>query len=265
MWETILAAMLFLQPPGKSIYSQVVVPETAPAPCDNDYSLLCLPPRYSKAHKAFTVAENWEQGLARYAVIARAAHEVVYEQKRQSPPGQLLRFLLAFTYHESGYRRDVHEGIGDASRGDCKWRTVKLPGGKTRRERIPGSCQSHCLAQIMVGPKRSKKSRIQGFHADELVGLSYDNTKNCLSVAANIIDRAYRWCARRGPRPLSYCVVTHYAGGMVPNTDRRVVARVKTVNKLASAPTKLEKRVRQALKLDGKKSKADEGKLADAN
>ena len=260
MWKAILAALLFLQTPGKSIYSQVVVPEDAPPPCEDVNSLLCLPPRWSEAHKGFTVAETWEQGVLRYAVIAKAAQEVVYSKKRKSPRGQLLRYLLAFTYHESGFRRDVHEGVGKDSRGDCKWRTIKLPGGKTKRERVPGSCRSHCLAQIMVGPEWSD-AKIQGLHHKELVGLSLKKTKNCLGVAANIIDRAYQYCAKRGPRPLSYCVVTHYAGGMVPNTDRRVIARVKTVNKLGSAPTELEERVLALLGLEGG-SKGKEQKMA---
>lgn len=260
MWQAILAAMLFLQPPGKSIYSQVVVPENAPAPCKDVNSLLCLPPRWSEAHQAFTVAESWEQGVARYATIAKAAEKVLYRQKRQSPRGQLLRYLLAFTFHESGYRRDVHEGVGDAARGDCKWRTIKSKSGGTRRERIPGSCRSHCLAQIMVGPEWSA-AKIQGMRHDELVGLSLDRTKNCLGVAVDIIDRAYQYCSRRGPRPLAYCVVTQYAGGMVPSKDRRVIARVRTVNKLANAPTKLTDRVRTLLGLEPTSGKPG-GKMA---
>ena len=57
MWKAILAALLFLQAPGKSIYSQVPVEgEDSPAPCTDTYSLLCSAPHWSEAHQAFTVA-----------------------------------------------------------------------------------------------------------------------------------------------------------------------------------------------------------------
>jgi hypothetical protein len=192
------------------------------------------------------VVETWAQGLQRYAVIANAVDIVVFHTEREAPRAHLWRYLLAFAYHESGFRRDVHEGVGPAARGDCRWRTVRLRNGKKKRERIPGSCRSHCLAQIMVGPV-SSEAKIQGKSHRELVGLSLEETTTCLDVAANVIDRAWQYCARRGPKPLSTCIVTHYAGGMIPSNDRRVIARVKTVNKLWSAPTELEAAVQKAL------------------
>jgi hypothetical protein len=245
MWKAILAAMLFLQAPGRSIYSQVVVPENAPAPCADPYSLLCSPPRWSEDHAGFTVVESWGQGLNRYAVIAHAADIVVFHTKRSSPRDHLWRYLLAFAYHESGFRRDVHEGVGQAARGDCAWRTVEV-GGKKRRTRVPGSCKSHCLAQIMIGPVDSA-AKINGYGPRELTGLDLDSTVRCLDVATTIIDRAYQFCAKRGPRPLSLCIVTHYAGGMIASNDKRVIARVKTMNKLLHAPTALGRDAELAL------------------
>ena len=260
MWKAILAAMLFLQTPGRSVYSQVVVPESAPAPCSDSYSLLCLPPRWSAAHQGYTVAETWQQGVQRYALIAKAL-EATVSKKREAPAAHLWRYVLAFAYHESGFRRDVHEGLGPASRGDCDWRTVELPGGKTKRERIPGSCRSHCLAQIMIGPVRSNAKTSEGYHHSELVGTDFASTKRCLDVAVRVINSAYHFCAHHGERPMALCIVKHYAGGMIASNDARVLARIKTVNKLDHAPTKLEQRVREALNLDPAVDDRD-GKMA---
>jgi len=237
MWKAILAALLYLQPPGQSLYSQVVVPEDAPAPCSDSYSLLCSAPKWSEAHGAYTRVETWGEGLRRYVTIAHAADVVVYKTKRSSPRAHLLRYLLAFVHAESGMRADVHSGIGHAAAGDCDWR-----GEPGKRERVPGSCRSWCLTQIQVGPMRSNAT-VHGHTAKELVGLDLAATVRCLDVATSIIDRAYQYCAHRGPRPLAACIVSHYAGGMIASTDPRVLARVRTVNKLYHAPTKLEHEV----------------------
>jgi hypothetical protein len=154
MWQAILAGLLSLQAPGQSIYSQIVVPEGAPAPCADEYSLLCLPPKWSEAHQGYTRAETWSEGLARYVTIAHAIDIVVYQTKRSSPRAHLWRYVAAMIYHESGH-----------------------------------------------------------------------------------------WCSRWGGGHVSTCVVGRYAGGMIASRDPRVLARVKTVNKLWHVSDQLEKDV----------------------
>lgn len=242
-YEPILAAMLFLQPAGKSIYSQVVVSEDTPRPCDNDYHLLCRPPRYSEHHQGWVVAESYEQGLQRYADIARVADKVLARSRWTTPRPTLYRLLLAGVYHESGFRRDIHSGVGPAARGDCKWRKVKK-GSKEVKERIPGSCRSVCLIQRLL-PRGQKTA--EGWTRDDLMGTDDASTERCLTLGVRILDNGYAWCSRRGPRPLVACVFQQYAGGRLHMSDRRIQARVATYHKLLSAPTQLGQEVRATL------------------
>lgn len=257
MWETILAGMLFLMAPGKSVYSQVVVAPEAPRPCDDAYSLLCSPPHWSEAHGAFTVAESYEQGLARYATIARAAAEVVSDQRWSSPRGTLWKYLVTFIYAESGFRRDVHEGLGSAASGDCDWRTVKR-GNNEVRERIPGSCRSHCLAQIQLGPMHSRaRTRVEGYGPRDLVGTDLASTKRCLEVATRVIDGALFHCSRWARGPVAACVVNQYGGGLISMKDKRVRERIRWLNKLSGAPTVLSPAVRELLTLPPESADVD--------
>jgi hypothetical protein len=233
MWANVLAWMLFLLPPGKSIYSRLEVPQDAPRPCGDPYSLLCQAPQWSASRQAWTVAEDYRTGLERYRTIAEAVSDVVAADRWKSPRGRLSRLLVVAMFHESGFRRDVHEGIGPASRGDCRWRNGR---------RVPGSCKSHCLTQIQLGKGRSA----EGWSGDDLVGTNPESTRRCLTVAARILDGAAMWCATRGPRPWQACVWYRYSGGNVPTTDHRVQARARTFNALAAAP-ELSDAVRAAL------------------
>lgn len=228
MWESILAAMLMLQQPGQSIYSQVVVAENSPPPCGDEYSLLCSSPRWSDYHDGFTVAETWDIGIKRYYIIALALEDVISGDEWETPKSLLWKYVISMIYHESGFRRDVHEGVGAASRGDCSW-TKGENGIKTR---VPGSCKSHCLAQIMLGPRASNAKTSEGWTPDDLVGLDYQSTKKCLHVATRILDDAYQYCSYKGPRPLSTCIISHYAGGNIRSNDKRVISRIKTINKI---------------------------------
>lgn len=243
MWRAILAAMLLLQPPGRSPYSVVLAEPDAPAPCAETFSPLCAPPRWSPAHGAHVLVETREQGLARYVMIARAAERVVAsrEVKLVAKPTDVARYLVAFAYHESGFRRDVHSGVGTAARGDCRW-TER--GG--RWERVPGSCRSHCLAQIQLGVGRTK----EGWTGEDLTGDSPEATERCLRVAARYIGNAI-WSCRNigGPVPsLEGCVVDRYAGGGLAPTDPRLRARLATLALLARAKPSLSPEVeREAL------------------
>lgn len=247
-WEYILAAMLMLATPGRSIYSQVRVDEHAAAPCDEPNSLLCQPPRFSAAHGSFVVVEGYQQGLERYAQIARVTDRVL-RRGWKTPQKYLWRYAVTVMFHESGFRRDVHEGIGSAARGDCRWAYPDgrraAPRAKGSR-RIEGSCRSHCLAQILLeGRMRSS----QGYGPKDLVGLDDAATERCVEVAVHHLDRCYRYCATRGPRPLTSCVIAMY-GGMTHARGRRINERLRTMNRLMSAPTELSEKVRTELGLD---------------
>jgi hypothetical protein len=56
--EAVIAWMLSLQPPGASIYSQVVVEPDSPPACDDARSLLCQPPKWSESHEAYVRAAS---------------------------------------------------------------------------------------------------------------------------------------------------------------------------------------------------------------
>lgn len=244
-FEPILAAMLFLQAPGKSIYSQVVVPEHSPRPCDNSYHLLCAPPHYSTHHDGWTVAESYEQGLVRYADIARAADRVIARSRWETDRPTLYRLLLTAVQHESGFRRDIHSGIGPAgeARGDCRWRKVKR-GGREIKVAVPGSCRSVCLIQRML-PRGQKTA--EGWSREDLMGLDARSTERCLTVGVRILDNAFSWCSKRGPRPLIGCVFQQYGGGGVRMDDGRIRARIGTYRKLRNAPVVIDGQTKQLL------------------
>lgn len=252
LWQVILAAMLFLQPPGQSVYSQVVVTENAPAPCSNPYSLLCRAPRWNAERNGYTVAEDWRTGVERYALIARTLARVVDEGKWSTPKADLWRYALVAVYAESGFRRDVHEGVGEASRGDCDW-----TGPPGKRVRVKGSCKSWCLGQILLGRRGQtmtydEKTRTftKGWLGRELVGLDEEHTFRCLSTVVRYMDRAAGYCrTAMGLARDVRCVMGAYGGGNLPMKDARLLARAKTYNKLLGAPVSLDATVLATLGL----------------
>lgn len=244
IWEAILAAMLMLQAPGRSIYSQVVVEADAPAPCDDQYSLLCRPPRWSDAHQAYTVAETWEQGLVRYATIAKQIDVAIRYGKGGkgewvAPTDWLWRYAVVTAYNESGFRRDVHSGVGSAARGDCDW-----TGPRGKRTRIPGSCKSHGLFQRLLGRGTTR----EGWSGDDITGLDDLSTWRAVYDAVRNLDRSYAYCSTRGPRPLHGCVFATY-GGVNTVKDHRIQKRIRAFHKSLAAPTTLTAEVREALGL----------------
>jgi hypothetical protein len=235
---TILAAMLFLQSPGQSIYSRTIADKDSGRPCDDD-SLLCEEPRWSGAHGAYTVAESYADGLRRYQDIADQLHAVVYDPRAKwtTPKNRLWKEVITVAYHESGFRRDVHSGIGVAARGDCKW-TGK---GKERR-RVPGSCKSHCLAQVMY---YAGLRSVNGWKANELTGLDKESTRRCLYVAATYLDRANSFC-KQNRIGREACVFSVYGGLGGRKLDKRIRARVNTYNRISAAPA-LDAETKEAL------------------
>jgi hypothetical protein len=254
IFENVLAGLLFLMPPGKTTHSQIVVPQETPAPCSAP-SLLCRAPRYCKHHEAWTIAEDWETGTARYATIARAMIGVVRERRAWLfPPGRLLPFLQTIIFHESGLRRDIHSGVGYLSRGDCQWRVVN-----GRKVKVEGSCRSSCLVQAI----HETGVQLAGFTGDELVGVSYERTKRCLTVGARAAELAAvacrRWDEARQRHPDSplvrnagafeSCVFARYGGNYAPDHPL-IELRKRTYDRLQDAPLSLDARVVELLGLD---------------
>lgn len=250
VFEVILAAMLFLQAPGKSIYSQVVVDQNAPPPCTDSYNLLCQPPKWSPEHKGYVVVETYEQGVERYSTIAAALQEVTSDAKWKTPRDRLWRLALTMMFHESGFRRDVHEGIGSAAKGDCDW-----TGPYGKRVRIPGTCKSHCLGQILLGTRG--RTTTEGWSGKDITGLDYESTRKCMYLVVKYIDRAWQRCVVDGG-PSAACIVNNYAGGTLRMDDWRLLGRVKTYNKVASAPTELSETVQRLLGI-AKNTETDAG------
>jgi hypothetical protein len=95
--EAILAVLLAMQPPGRSVYS--AVPEREGVVCDTEYTSGCR-------------RETAEEATVRYVTIAQAIAEVSGGQR------DLAARIIAVVHGESGLRRDVHSGLGKHARGD---------------------------------------------------------------------------------------------------------------------------------------------------
>jgi hypothetical protein len=103
--------MLLLGPaPGISPYS--VVPTASKGkPCQG-HRPLCRKPWFDAYHRSLVRQENWQEGMRRYWVIARA---LSYVTEKDSKLGKL---LLTVVLHESAARRDIHSCRGKLALGD---------------------------------------------------------------------------------------------------------------------------------------------------
>lgn len=265
--QYILAMMLALISPGQSTYSRVAL-QSCDAQCQktplcaNKHSWFCKPPvfdqqLYNNAFqmlksqglsdkaaneaaklKSFTRPETYEEGLARYVVIAQAIADVSEENTRHicnercknkssvachqsctktSPwlwsRADLALAIATVTNQESGYRADVHGGVGTMGRGDCRWRFSNgKPASPYAKGAAPvsGSCRSVCLGQINLG----KGTTPGGFKAGDLVGVDYGSTKRCLTVVARYLSRSRLYCTRwKKPSNWARATFTSYGTG----------------------------------------------------
>lgn len=197
----ILAAMLWLQPPGASLYSKQVAAKDDPPPCSNKYAPMCKGPRWSTWHKAYVIAEQWDTGLHRYHTIAK----VVAAETDGKP--KLRKIILTSLYHESGFREDIHSGLGPMSRGDCKL--------DKKGRVIQGTCRSHCLGQLL-GRKYSK-----------LPGVDKASTTRCVRKSIELTNNAAKVCGGMSPA----CIFKIYTGA-TKKSHPGVKARVKTYYRL---------------------------------
>lgn len=235
--ETFLALTLGLGPtPGRTLYSQIPVDEDAPRvalaevsfdgrkvkayqlvgaepppQCAQPQNPACRAPRLDPELKRWQRPETFDEGLRRYWQIARIAGDLVRDRAE-------LGYVFTIVRHESGLRRDVHEGTNHRPH---RLSTIHEDAGR-----------SWCLGQIMVS--RSPRGRLpeKRYHkrtAGELVGLDDAATRRCLEVVTTRVRGIMRHCAKRsGGKVYPSCVFTSYAGTAIRATHPLIRARLGT-------------------------------------
>lgn len=241
--QTTLALLLLLQQPGRSPYSTIELAacneRCQQAPVCAEQVLSCRPPRWSPRRKRFLRLETYAEGVRRYARIASVISEVAADTSGWSGSDEaIVRLLVSVAYHESGFRRDVHDG---STRGDCDYRVV---GGV--KELIAGSCRSHCLGQIFLMPKQRTA---RGYAPDDLVGLDRASTRRCVQTMADRLAGANRTCnAQQGTAGVHpACTIGMYGGVAFYAQDGRIRARVRSYEHLRHSETTLSPEASAAL------------------
>lgn len=213
--STILAIMLSLAPPGNSAYSQVSV---APGSEGSDVRPASESP-YSRK-------ETREEGTARYAIIAKAIDNV------SDGNDEMARMLVTVAFHESGFRRDVHEGVGEASRGDCEWwnGNKRVAAYSPGAHRLAGSCRSSCLAQINLGNNRLTDS---GLRHKDLIGVDVDSTTRCMSEAAKRLNSNLSLCKRTKAPPVAGAISLYIGNASCGADTEAIKKRMSTMARIA--------------------------------
>jgi len=209
--QHILALMLMLIPPGKSIYSQTRVTIEDVAACD-DPSILCRAPRYSERRGGWYRPETYAEGLERYWTIAQALHT-----STEGKP-HLTRLSLSVVFNESGFRKDVHDGssISDDYRKDG----TAIETGRGDKG------ASWCLGQFNLG-QTSDVGR-------ELVGAGAEATSRCTDKIAKELARSWGYC-RRYAQADEQCAFAVYGGRATLRDDKSILARARTYWRLKMA------------------------------
>lgn len=253
--------MLVLGPmPGRSLYSQVEAPEGAPLVALRDtvidgravraythWGAEALPTQCAQAGNPWCrrvvfnqPLQRWQrpetfgEGLSRYTMIARAIQET-------TGGGELADYMTVIVRHESGFRRDVHEG----SNHKPFRRTTKLED----------SGRSWCLGQVMIARSPSTIVPIhehKDWTARELVGVTPAATTRCLTVVATRLRKIARRCSRGGSRPIApACMFLGYAGTDIKPTHPFIRARLASFAKLSGSSRELGPEIRSLIGLDG--------------
>lgn len=110
---------------------------------------------------------------------------------------ELIHSILIVTGQESGFRGDVHGGVGTEGRGDCDW---KYPDDRKAKpfakgaSPIPGTCRSVCLGQINLGNGGLGTAGPEKWTADDLVGVDLASTERCITQTARTLAMARLGC-----------------------------------------------------------------------
>ncbi len=223
--EAILSLMLSCQQPGQNVYSEVVVEQDAPAPCDEP-SVMCTPPRWSRLHQGWVRYETWEEGLPRYWTLAQAIEDVAGKAR------WLTVALLVSACHEGGFRRDVHSGVNH------------LPPRGTIHE---DDGESFCLIQRHLG--------LESEAGMQLVGIGREATRRCFEAGAEVMKRARGACSKwraNGPTCWfrTYGGVSKKVWSTKPEVRKRIRARVATWGRFDGLPLALNRKVQGLLGLE---------------
>lgn len=220
MHEAILSAILALSP-SSSPYSVVPLPECGGPVLAPDAPATCSAPgvAWSSHHGALVRLETPDEARARYATIARAL-ELVSAEATTAPAGdrplwpwprrELVAGLLTISRHESGFRRDVHEGVGASALGDCS----------TGRDGVR-RCRSVCLVQVQTGGLDGRRGAWRGV---DIVGIDVESTARCLRAGAELLARS-RWSCARSSADWFAPSVALYGSGVSCGTGRAWVQR----------------------------------------
>jgi len=237
--DQVLAIMLTLTPsPGVSSYSLVPVANDAPAPCADAYTPQCRKPWYDARHKSHVRVETRAEGLKRYATIAKAI------SAHAKGSDEVARVVITITRFESGWRRDIHSGIGKYAIGD---------------KNDAGEGQSWCMGQHMLGPDKWVKVRRwvefrdmakkhgRGIRPKDLIGVGPRATGLCVEATAGRVRWAMKRCG--GEKTSPNCPFAIY-GGLNPSTGHKGIhARGKVLRKLwGMVPAPLASDARAALR-----------------
>lgn len=212
--------MLTLGRPGQSPYSVVREPACGADPATREPG--CPSEAvWSGAHGGWVRRENADEAKERWRGIAEViAREVERATTGDAPiwpgdPSGLARALVTVSFHESGFRRDVHEGVGPLAVGDC----IRVAGRKI--------CRSFCLVQISTGGPDLERF---GHKGRELVGLDDAATSRCIATGIRVLAQV-----RGGGARWFRETIARYGGGSPRARDTGWVAeRVATFDRLGA-------------------------------
>ncbi len=145
--------------------------------------------------------ESAAQGKARYTAIARAIAKVSLDPKElplfegKQGRARTAALMLAISFHESTWRRDVDLGIGPRALG----------GGRY-----------WCMMQVAVDQGKTP----EGWTGKQLV-LSRER---CFRRGLHILQRGKRYCRERGGSSF----INHYASGYCDRGGKAVARRLRT-------------------------------------
>ncbi len=274
LFESLLAGIVMLAPPGQSPYSVVAAPACGENPlkpaCD-----LQPKPSWSPLYGAFVRQESRDEALVRFQDIARSIDKVAQDATKPSKVDdleqpamwpwsaeELARALATIAYHESGYRRDVQTGIGKSALGDCGYWGAKGQKVGAEEARATGAqylCRSVCLVQINTGGLAGTR---YGMTGKDLVGLDRAAIEKCFAAGARAFSNARGRCAKERTADWFTKAIASYGTGKACEADEAwVSARVATYEKLAKVKAAdLRDDVKKVLGLD--KAGAKEGAAA---
>ena len=251
--ETVLALMLMLGTPGKTLYSSVDVEEDArpvvlkggvyveledgeelPYACKQRGNVACRKPRFHKPRNAWVRTETHDEGMKRWWMIARAI------AKHTHGDTDAAMRLVVTSRHESGWWRDVHAGYNHRP--------------YVKKTKFEDSGLSWGLFQLLSS--RNPKTKISGTELVNLdiVGVTDDNTGKATKVAAWHFSTIVKRCKKRGAG--ATCWWLSY-GGVTNPKDKRIRARVSSWMKLKRSKPEQRKLSKDVRKLLGLKPKED--------